>query len=856
MFACRLRRPAFFVVVAALLSTSAVAQGVGNAFTDGLAPTAQSAATNDSWSMRTNPAGLAQIQTFQLSSGWVGDFGARNQHLVSSQFAFAPLDGFVLGGGGQLLFPDAATGLVPFARGTVSSAVGLGRGMSVGMNAHLLQGFALTSRPHVRFDVGTQLRFARWLAFGMSFDNLGTNGAYGALDVPSMRTGFSLRPLGESVTLGVDARVLPSSPDATDPAFYQPNVEVGGNLRVDVGGLGLIAGLRSTGLGVGQLAPDVQGIVGVEVNTNHIGATLLGGVGSGDLATGITPTYRAGVMARLSAESYASVMPSFGGFRTLVLTGEGTPAYEPDGIVEELLSDPITPPQVLERLRVVPDDPSVRGLVLRLRGLRMGWGRAMELRRLIQAITAADKEVICHLDGGGDLDMFVASAASKIYVSPAAQLDVDGLTMQLTYVADALDKVGIRAEAITAGAYKTAPRTFTHNAPSDQEIEAETAILDGLFTVLVDGISDGRHLQKEKVIEIIEQGGLNSSEAVDVGMVDGIAYYEDLPEVLEESVGYRPHFSKLSFSTDVRDTRWDTPPAIAIVPILGDIVQGRSGGGLFGVFGGGGAGADDIIEALHRAKKDDDIKAVVLRIDSPGGDALASDLIWKAVMDVRKEKPVIASMANMAASGGYYIASGANEIFAEKATLTGSIGVFSLFFHGEQLANDLGVGSHEIRRGASSPNMLRGPTDEERARLQKGVDWIYDRFLTAIHEGRGMNKETLLPLAGGRVWTGSQALERKLVDDIGGLADALQRARQLSGVSERPQVVLLSGDDEDDLPDFKNMVRTLAGIDDAERDLRAASELVMGDPALARLLLDAGRKRRTMAKTTVRIVIE
>ncbi|MCP4500100.1 MAG: signal peptide peptidase SppA [Deltaproteobacteria bacterium] len=828
------------------------AQSLAGGVSHGLSPTPQSAAVDDSWALRTNPAGLSRVKTFQLSTGWTGDFGASNQHLFTGQFAFSPLDDIAFGVGGQVLLPLGAPGQIttaPFAQGTFSSSIALGKGLSAGASVHAMQGLSAGSTTRWRFDFGSQIRPSRYLAVGVSMDNLGADGSFGAGDLPSLRTGISVRPFLDWVSLGLDTRLLSGNTDLTTATFYSPNVEAGAHLRVDLGGLGLLAGVKAGGLGFGATqTPYVEGGMGIEINTNHLGATFLGGYSS----DGINGTFRSGVLARMSAESYSSVFPSLGGFKTLTLTGNGVPAHETDGLIDEFFSDAITAPQVLLRLKSLPDDDSVRGLVIRLRGLSMGWGRAMEIRRALKAVSAAGKTVVMHLDSGGDQAVFLASVADKIYVSPAAQLDLDGLTMQLTYVADALESVGVEAVAITAGAYKSAPRMFTHNGPSPEQIEAETAILDGLYKILLAGIAEGRDMKEADVNRIIEKGGLNATEALEKNIVDGIAYFEDLPEVMEEEIGYRPHFRNLAFSSNDRDTRWDDPPQIAIVPILGDIVQGRAGGGLFGVFGGGGAGADDVIEALHKAEDDDDIKAVVLRIDSPGGDALASDLIWKAVMDVRKKKPVIASMANMAASGGYYIAAGAQEIYAEEATLTGSIGVFTLFFQGEKLSQDLGIRTHEIQRGASAPNMLRAPTDEERARIQKGVDWIYERFLSSVKEGRDITDDKLRPLAGGRVWTGAQARENGLVDRIGGLGAALDRAHDLAGIDETATLVLLAGDDDESLPDFGQFVRVLTGVDAAQQDLQLAVRWLVGDPQLLTLLTE----RRTLAKSTVQVVIE
>jgi protease-4 len=273
--------------------------------------------------------------------------------------------------------------------------------------------------------------------------------------------------------------------------------------------------------------------------------------------------------------------------------------------------------------------------------------------------------------------------------------------------------------------------------------------------------------------------------------------------------------------------------------------------------GGGGAGAHDIVEAVDRAAEDSGVKAIVLRIDSPGGDALASDLIWHAVMKAREKKPVVASMGDVAASGGYYVASAANTIFAEPNTITGSIGVFGLMFNAERLADDAGVRTYSLQRGAlPGPSLLHGLSDEERAALQASVNNTYEQFLDAVITGRGktagLEKDKLRDIAEGHVWTGKQALERKLVDNMGGIAEALQDAKKRANLGDDEEVGLdvITGH-EDDLMKMTGLVSVFGGARAAA--IESAARLLLGDPdAVAFLLTEKGRPM-AVAPVTVRV---
>jgi protease IV len=530
--------------------------------------------------------------------------------------------------------------------------------------------------------------------------------------------------------------------------------------------------------------------------------------------------------------------------------GDGTVPQPPRDAIEQLMADDPSAIDVLAKLDNAQRDGAVQAVLLRMEGLSFGWARAAELRQAIVRLREQGKKVFVFFDGADDLMMFVASAADQVWLSPAGGLSVDGVRGNLTYVADALAHIGIEAEAVSAGKYKSAPRTFTHNSPSDEELEVENAILDGVFGTLTSAISEGRAIELEELTRLIDQGGLTATEAMTAKLVDDLVYVDELEKKVEAAMG-----GAVLLRDDVwtvpRVSSWGSAPQIALIPVVGTINMGYTAPGLGDLLNGPGVGAQDFIDAVDEAVEDDDIKAIVIRIDSPGGDALASDLMWRAVMRARAEKPVVVSMGDYAASGGYYIASAGQHIFAQPDTLTGSIGVFSLLFNAEDLATRLGVSNVEISRGERpGPTLLRGLTASERTRMQAMVDDTYSRFLSAIVEGRGPDRLTLEQArehGEGHVWTGLQARDRGLVDELGGLREAITWAKQQAGIADDGAVVvraMTSGNDVGRFSQLSAMVGAqLMGRADAQtlHAVAGIARALVGDTRAVFWMQQAGR---------------
>src|SRR6267143_1864716 len=395
--------------------------------------------------------------------------------------------------------------------------------------------------------------------------------------------------------------------------------------------------------------------------------------------------------------------------------------------------DPLA--QTVLALRRLSREPATKVVVLRSAGLPLGLGRAEELRAAIENLKGSGKKVLFYLESGGDLEYSVALAADRIYTAPEAVLLVNGFAATALFAAAGLDKLGVKAEFFRVGAYKNAPDLFTRSGMSREQRQVEAGKLLG------------RKVSLRKV---------GTDEPAQ------------------------------------RDLRWGGRPKIAVVRVRGTIASGEGARDPFGVVQV--AGADAIGRRIREAAADPAVAAIVVRIDSPGGDGTASDLIWSELVRARKVKgkPVIASMGDLAASGGYYVAVGADAIFAEPGTVTGSIGVFVGHFDASELLGKLGLNLETVKRGASadlfSPN--RSLTDRERKTLQSWVDNFYDDFVSRVAEARGLSKADVDRVAQGRVWTGAQALAHGLIDRIGGLEDAVAEAKRRAGLAPDSEIEL------------------------------------------------------------------
>jgi protease-4 len=426
-------------------------------------------------------------------------------------------------------------------------------------------------------------------------------------------------------------------------------------------------------------------------------------------------------------------------------------------------------------------DPRLNAVVLKLDTLPGGLGHMDELRDAVIRLRASGKRVIAVLLNAGDSEYLVASAADKIYAVPQAMLDINGFVANVEFLGGTMDWLGVDWDVARVGAFKNAPDQLTRTEMSAEQKEAINAYLDVDVKHFDQALAQTRQLSQEKVRAAWKEGVVTPQRAKELGLIDDIVGSEELNTKLEELVPgarFDPHYAP----GDVREARWGDKRKIAIVPIVGDITGGKNGEDPFGLQRV--AGAASVVRSLKAAVEDDQVAAIVLRVDSPGGDGLASDLIYREVLEAKKKKPVIASMGDVAASGGYYVAMGAEEIWAEPTTITGSIGVFLVKPAFERLGNKIHLRRDSVERGdmADILGVYRPWTDAEKRAAQNWVNSFYDAFITEVGKSRHLEKDAVDKIAQGRVWAGADAKERGLVDNLGGLLQAIDAARNKAHV--------------------------------------------------------------------------
>ena len=469
----------------------------------------------------------------------------------------------------------------------------------------------------------------------------------------------------------------------------------------------------------------------------------------------------------------------------------------PIGEVEamSLLNPEMTKPlrEVSDRIESLAADEHVTGIIVRTTGLPISIAAAQELRETLVAAKAAGKTLACHTEGAGNAAYYLLTACDRIGIAPLGEVVITGAAATPVHIKGLLDRFDVKADFLHVGAYKGAAEPLTRDAPSKEMIETLQGIVDETYETLRAGIVEGRGLSEAEADAAIDEAVFVDKAAVDAKLADAIATWEAF---LAETTGGKPW--KLIRDEDEKDGALAQlmkvqrflgliPPEkpfgdhIALVYAVGNVVDGK---------GGGAVGAREQIASrtlsatLRAIGRDDAVKAVVLRVDSPGGSALASEQIHAAVAEVVAKKPVVVSMGSVAASGGYYISAGATKIYANRTTLTGSIGVVGGKLVIGGALDDFGVKTYEVARGERAMlfSSMKPWTPGERAAIQSMMDTTYERFLEHVAAGRKMTRDDVHEIAQGRVWTGKAAKDHGLVDELGGLDAALAAAAELGKV--------------------------------------------------------------------------
>ena len=488
----------------------------------------------------------------------------------------------------------------------------------------------------------------------------------------------------------------------------------------------------------------------------------------------------------------------------------------------------------LDRLNQASRDKSIKGVLLRVGSLEIGWARLNELQTAIAQVRKSGKPVWACLESGGNKEYLLAASCDRIIMPESGTLMLTGLRAEVTFYKNLFEMLDVKAEMLRVGAFKSAAEPYTRTEMSPEFREEMESILDDFYGTMVSQISEHRKLPEAKVKEIIDQGLIGVRAAKELGLVDDVAYDDQLIGLIAGDdksldVRIREDYKKKKINTELdlfalmeimaggKSSGGSTKPRIAVLRLEGSIVSGSDP---FSLFSESTINSDKIVPVIHKLSKDNNVKAIVLRVDSPGGSALASDLIWRALE--ASGKPVVASMSDTAASGGYYISMGADRIFAEPGTITGSIGVVGGKIALDGLMKKVGVTTSVISRGKNSGVMsiTEGFTDSERDAMQKMLNETYEQFTQKAAAGRKMDVAALESLARGRVYTGRRAKEIGLVDEIGTLADAIAEARKLVGddkksleLEDLPRAVspleMLMGDSKPKNPPFDVLLQNV-----------------------------------------------
>lgn len=604
-----------------------------------------------------------------------------------------------------------------------------------------------------RYDLGLLARPFNFLSVGLTIQDALGNAATGR----SYQLGAGFRPFGTRTTLTLDVPFVDGTPldwNRVQPFF------------------GLTAEIVDGTELSGQVAPDGTFRIGIGTHGLHYGAGAMSG------------TQGSSAFVRFVAERQSSWL-SFHGVEAATLDlGEAVGAANRS---VSLLGPLRAIPPHYPILRAVEDarrDPRIGALILKISPLRLGWADLEEVRAALQDFRASGKPLWAYLDEADFRGYYLASAADRVFVHPMGAVDLVGMGQTNLYFKGLMDRLGIQAQFVAIGRYKSAMEPFERTGPGQGEQEQTEALLDDQFTRVVDAIAGSRHLKPDQVRKLVDQGTFTPVQAQAAGLIDEIAQRDEVPKRLEQ-VAHRDFASVDALDLRYRRRAW-APPRVAIVLAAGSIGEGESGqDGLQGPI----LGSSTLVRTLRELREDGDVRAVVVRIDSPGGSALASEVMRRELARLAERKPVVISFGDVAASGGFWLGMVPNApVFADPGTITGSIGVIVGKFNIAGLLEKLGVQATTFKRGqhADQESMLRPFTPEEEAQLQASAEFYYSRFVNLVATRRQLSEGRVRELGSGHVYTGQMAHDLKLVDELGGLRQAIQEARLRAKLGDEP----------------------------------------------------------------------
>jgi protease-4 len=748
----------------------------------GLAVPGSVAVSDEATAVSVNPAGLgflggATLQYF-FEDGQAGSLTA------NGLFGGVPIGPVVPGISLQWMSPS---GSARYLKTELALALALGGVASFGYGWNFYSSPSPSLSGLFTMDAGITVRPARFLSLGASA--LGFAGRVDGQAVP-VRWAFGAagRPLGEALTVAFDLY-------ATSGGGAASGLDQGAGTLVASLPLGFAVQAQYLfpvrgGLPPPRAAQALQ--VGLTWNQPHAGVTVAAtGVGRG------APDASSMLYGlRISAERYAA--PDV---LRRVQVVDLPAALRPPPALERLLGAPRDRyGDLLSALQRLAGDPAVPAVVIDVGALPVGLGRAAELRGEIAAL-ARRKPVLARLGAlAGSKEYWIATGATAVYAAPGSVVAADGLSATSFFLKDGLAKLGVAFEAVVAGRYKSAPDALTRAREGEAQREATASRLDRQYAAIVSDVAAARRLPEPRVRELVDVGVFTAEDAREAGLVDGALWPDEVEAEARRRAGGAGVARRLDRAPR-RDDRWGPRPHVALVRVEGAIAAGRTR--REPLAGGAVAGADTLVEQIRRAAEDPRAVAIVVRIESPGGDGFASDLVWRALAEARRRgKPVVASLGDVAASGGYLVAVAADAIVAEPTTLTGSIGVFALKPDLSGLLDKLGVhvASDQRGRNARIESVLKPWSPDERRLVERQVQAFYAQFVSKVAEGRRRPRADVERVAEGRVWTGTQALEAGLVDQLGGLEDAVDLAKARAGLPAGEEVEVRALDAPRDWP--------------------------------------------------------
>lgn len=494
--------------------------------------------------------------------------------------------------------------------------------------------------------------------------------------------------------------------------------------------------------------------------------------------------------ALLVLASFASAPPQVPANATLSIELQA-PFSEvaPSDVISQFLPRASTLRATVDLISRAKNDPRVKALVIRPSANGALWAQLQEVRAAVEDFKLSKKPVIAYLESGSAGEYYVASAADRIVLMPAGQLDIAGVASYELFFRGALDKIGVVPDLLHVGDYKTASNTFTEKGFTAAHREMTRSLNREWYDELVRAIAAGRKISEDAARKALDGGPYLAEAAVSAGLVDALSYDDQLDDSAPIQ-GTQIFDAEQYGATPARPTAPLGAGRIALLYAVGTIASGKSSSE---ATSGTVLGSETFVQWLRKARVDPSVNAIVVRIDSPGGSAIASEVIWREMMLTREAKPLIVSMGDVAASGGYYIAAPADTIVAQPGTITGSIGVVTGKFVVSGALDKIGVGTATVSDGplADIYSPFKPFSKDERARVEEQLQSTYELFLKRVADGRRQTTAKIDAVAQGRVWTGRQARQFGLVDELGGLDDALRLAKQRAKLDPKKDVELV-----------------------------------------------------------------